>query len=116
MDSQAKQSYIREKANENLQTSDASKILWSRHAIAALIDDNLDRIEVETALQQSEVIEDYPLTHRPLPDCLVLAAVSPSRPIHVVIAIDQSHERIFIVTVYIPIKDKWYDDWRTRKR
>jgi hypothetical protein len=110
-----KQAFIRMKARENLHIYEARKILWSRHAVAALIDDGLSRIDIEAVLPQAEIIEDYPPTHRPLPDCLVLAMLSSNRPIHAVIAIDESNGRIFIVTVYLPTSDRWQDDWRTRK-
>jgi hypothetical protein len=116
MQHQAEQDFIQAKAIQNQRDPAAAKILWSRHAVAAIIDDELDRITVEVALSQCEVIEVYPQVHRPLPDCLVLTMLSANKPLHAVIAIDKSSDRIFIVTVYIPTKDKWQDDWRTRKR
>ena len=116
MDFNDKQRFIQEKARDNAFDLAAEKILWSRHGVAALIDDGLSRADVEIALQRSHIIEDYPPTHRPLPDCLVLAVLSPDKPIHAVIAIDEPHDRIFIVTVYIPTNDRWENDWQTRKR
>ena len=110
-----KQTFIRQKAGENLRAPGAGKILWSRHAVAALIDDGLSRMAVEAALREAEVIEDYLPTHRPLPDCLALATLPSNRPIHAVIAIDEFNDRIFVVTVYLPARDRWQDDWRTRK-
>jgi hypothetical protein len=110
-----KQSFIRRIARENVYDAVGSKILWSHHAVGALVDDGLSRSDVEVALQHSQVIEDYPPAHRPLPDCLVLTFISASKPIHAVIAIDDTNDRIFIVTVYIPTRDRWENDWRTRK-
>jgi hypothetical protein len=107
-----KQSFIRQKAQENAVDPSGGKILWSRHAVAALVDDELSRFDLEVALQHSHVIEDYPPAHRPLPDCLILAFISVDRPIHAVIAIDDPNDRIFIVTVYIPTDDRWEDEWR----
>lgn len=111
-----KQRFIQEKARDQVFDSAGEKILWSRHGVAALIDDGLSRTDVEAALQRSHIIEDYLPTHRPLPDCLVLALISPDKPVHAVIAIDEAHDRIFIVTVYVPTIDRWEDDWQTRKR
>jgi len=116
MDKIDKQRFIRQVATRNVHDPDASKVLWSRHAVAALINDHLQRRNVEDALQHCQVIEDYPPSHRPLPDCLVLAILADGRPIHVVAAVDESNDRIFIVTVYIPASDRWEDDWQTRKR
>ena len=112
----SKQQLVRQIALDSTSTSDGGKILWSRHAVAALVDDGLERRDVELALQQCHVIEDYPVAHRPLPDCLVLAFIPPRVPIHAVIAIDELNDRIFIVTVYMPTDDRWEDDWRTRKK
>ena len=110
-----KQNFIRQKAIENLSDLEGSKISWSRHAIAALVDDNLTRSAVEKALAQCEIIEDYSTGHRTLPDCLVLAELSNRQPIHAVVAIDEVKDRIFMVTVYLPSTERWQDDWRTRK-
>src|SRR5687768_5976250 len=111
-----KQGIIRQAATRNAYDPDGSNVLWSRHAVAALVDDNLQRREVEAALQQGQVIEDYPPTQRPLPDCLVLANLADGRPLHVVTAIDAENDRIVVVTVYMPTRDRWEDDWRTRKQ
>jgi Domain of unknown function (DUF4258) len=110
-----KQTFIRRKARENRESADGTQVYWSRHAITELVQDQLTRSEVETALQDGEVIEDYPATHRPLPDCLVLGYLPSTHPIHAVVAIDQAQDRIFVVTVYRPSAERWADDWRTRK-
>ena len=115
MDYLEKQRFIRQKAAENRNDPTGAKVYWSRHAIAEMINDNLTRSEVEQALEVCEIIEDYPTEHRPLPDCLVLAKLSETQPIHAVVAIDETKNRIFMVTVYLPSKEQWQDDWRTRK-
>lgn len=110
-----KQTFIRRKARENGESADGTQVYWSRHAITEMVEDQLSRSEVETALQDCDVIEDYPATHRPLPDCLVLGQLESMHPIHAVIAIDEPRDRIFVVTVYRPSAERWEDDWRTRK-
>jgi hypothetical protein len=110
-----KQTFIRRKASENVESADGSQVYWSRHAITEMLQEQLTRSEVETALQDCEVIEDYPAMHRPLPDCLVLGQLPSTHPMHAVIAIDQARDRIFVVTVYRPSVERWEDDWRTRK-
>ena len=67
-----KQTFIQDKAYQNVRNPEGTYILWSRHAIQELVADGLTRTQVERALQSCEVIEDYPALHRPLPDCLVL--------------------------------------------
>jgi hypothetical protein len=116
MNRDEKQTFIRQKATESRDLCIDTKIYWSRHAITALIDDGLSRIEVETALQSCEVIENYLAVHRPLPDCLVLGFRTDHSAIHAVIAVDEVNDRIFVITVYLPAKDRWLDDWRTRTK
>ncbi len=71
--------------------------------------------DVEIALEQAEVIEDYPHLHRFLPDCLVLAFDNLGQPIHCVVALNEPHDYILIVTVYRPSLEEWENDWRTRR-
>ncbi len=115
MISEDKQNFIQEMAVANEYDLEGERIYWSRHAITEAVNDSLTRQEVEAALTAAEIIEDYPVKRRPLPDCLVLTFLPDERPLHAVVAIDQEKERIFIVTVYLPSKEKWHDDWRTRK-
>jgi len=111
-----KQAFIRRKAKENLTDPEGKCILWSRHAIVELVADNLTRRSVEQALCNVEIIEDYPVKNRPLPDCLALGWLEDQQPIHVVVAIDEDKDRILVVTVYLPSLEEWQDDWRTRRK
>jgi hypothetical protein len=116
MDAKAKESFIREKACQNEHSAMGAKVFWSRHAITEMVADDLDRRQIERALQTCEVIEDYPTLRRPLPDCLVLGWLTSSKPLHAVVAVDIEQDRLFIVTVYLPNNKEWQNDWRTRKR
>jgi hypothetical protein len=115
MKTEAKQSFIREKALQNAQDPQHTRVLWSRHAITELVADDLTRCQVEWALLRCELIEDYRTLHRPLPDCLVLGWLTSEQPIHAVIAVDTERDRILVVTVYRPNAEEWENDWRTRK-
>jgi len=109
------QAFIRRISVLNGLDSAGSSVQWSRHAITALVEDGLVRSQVELALTQCEVIEVYPHQNRHLPDCLVLAFLVDRRPLHAVIAVDRPNERLFVVTVYVPLEERWEDDWKTRK-
>ena len=111
-----KQDFIRSKARENQSTEEGDKILWSRHGTTELLNEGWSRATVEEALQDGEVIEDYPALHRALPDCLVLGRLKNGEPLHAVIAIDEANDRLFIVTVYRPSHEEWNDEWRTRRK
>ena len=115
MELSEKQAFIRRKARENIEISDGTQVYWSRHAIAEMIQDRLTRLEIAKALEDCEVIEDYPPKHRALPDCLVLGQLRSTQPIHAVVAIDEARDRIFVATVYRPSPERWEHDWRTRK-
>ena len=116
MKTEEKEGFIRKKAAENVSDPTKGKMLWSRHAISKLQSEGLRRKEVESALSNCEVIEDYPWLTRRLPDCLVLAFTSNGSPIHVVVALDESNDRIFIVTVYCPDEKRWENGWKTRRK
>jgi len=81
MDRLDKQTFIQWKAVENRGDSNGIKIFWSRYAIVEMVNDGLTRTEVEEALIQCEIIEDYLNEHRPLPDFLVLAKLTGSKPL-----------------------------------
>jgi len=110
-----KQTFIHQKAIENQNNPNGEKIYWSRHAIVELVKDGLARTDIEAALITCEIIEDYPTAHRPLPDCLVLGTLTQDQPVHAVIAIDKTQDRLFVITVYLPSEERWENDWRTRK-
>lgn len=108
MNTQAKQMFIRQKAVQR-------QVQWSRHALGKLATETISVEDVEAALQQAEIIEDYPHLHRYLPDCLVLIYTASVVPIHCVVAINQPADYVLMVTVYRPSDKEWNDDVRTRK-
>lgn len=98
------------------QASRSGRVRWKVHSIQR----RMQRLpftlqQIEQSLADCEVIEDYPHLHRPLPDCLVLSFIN-GRPIHVVVAIDETHQQIFIITVYQPDPGVWTNDWKTRRK
>jgi hypothetical protein len=60
------------------------------------------------------LIIDYP-DDKPLPSKLLLG-FSEGRPIHVVFAYDATNETGYIVTAYIPDKNFWSNDFKTRSK
>jgi len=114
MRSEEKQQFIRFKAGEH-QTELNEKILWSLHAVRKLRTDQFRKSVVEDSLKECVLIEDYDLTEgRPLPSCLVLGFVG-DVPIHAVLALDETFDRILIVTVYRPSEGRWEYGWKKRK-
>ena len=87
----------------------------SIHAQQERLEDDLDIEEIETAVLQGGLIEDYPTDPRG-PSCLI-AGVAGAKPIHVVLGwarVKSQAEPIpRMITVYIPRPPKWAD-LRTR--
>ena len=61
-----------------------------------------------------EIIEEYP-RDKYLPSYLVYAEYD-GEPVHIHIAVDQVGNMVTIVTVYRPSRDKWEEDFRTRRK
>lgn len=108
MNKDDKQAFARAKATER-------KIKWSSHALGEIVPEGLSVGDLEGALQEAEIIEDYAHAHRYLPDCLLLVFKTIDEPIHAVVAINEPGDYILVVTVYRPTAQEWLDDWRTRK-
>jgi hypothetical protein len=63
------------------------------------------------SLKNGEVIEDYPEDERGH-SCLILGFSENNRPIHVVCS--PKVEYLAIITAYLPDKNEWSGDFRTR--
>ncbi len=68
--------------------------------------------EVRRILLKGEIIEDYtddPRGH----SCLMLGFGEENRPIHVVCSPKEDY--LAVITAYIPSKNEWEDDYKTRR-
>lgn len=115
MTTDEKERFIRRIAKKNELDFTASRILWSHHSIERKRNLGLTRTDIEQSLKNAGVIEDYGVVGRPMPDCLVLSFIK-KKPIHSVVAVDVEEERIIIVTVYQPTRERWTNDWKKRKK
>ena len=114
MHAKEKIGFIRKKATEHAPEGN-DKILWSIHAVKKLRIEELRKDDVEGCLKECTIVEDYAMEGRHLPGCLILGFIG-SSPLHCVVAVDQDFDRIIIITVYRPAKEKWEDDWQRRKK
>jgi len=92
---------------------DCDKILFSRHAVTRMFERSLDREMVLEAIEQGEVIADYP-DERPYP-CVLLLWLRGEEPIHVVVARDTETSCCHVVTAYVPSPELWGADFKTRR-
>jgi hypothetical protein len=85
---------------------------FSRHAVDNSILRRISVQEVREALENSEVIEDYP-DDKYGPSCLVLGFTRKGRPLHIQCSYP-SRPLIKIVTLYEPDPYRW-EDYRIRR-
>jgi hypothetical protein len=83
----------------------------SYHAEKERYAEDISLIDIETAILNGEVLEDYPDDPRG-ESCLILGYAE-GRPIHLVCGYT-SRRAIRVVTVYLPKPPKWLDE-RTRR-
>lgn len=97
-----------------VRASAARKVLFLPHAVRQMSrrDRAISGAEVRRVIETGEVIEDYPGDPRGH-SCLMFA-VCRERPIHVVCAPKEDY--LAVITAYIPERDEWLADWRTRTR
>lgn len=88
---------------------------FSLHAQQERLDEDLDVAEIEAALRQGEMLEEYPNDPRG-ESCLVLGYAG-TTPMHIVLGWArgrrEEEKMLRIITVYIPQPPKWQDP-RTR--
>jgi hypothetical protein len=80
----------------------------SIHAQQERLEDDLDLTEVEAAILNGQIIEDYPNDPRG-PSCLISGKTG-NRAIHVVVGWAPRRTQVLrVITVYIPQSPKWSD-------
>ena len=87
--------------------------LLSEHAFDKLRLLDCTIAEFEIAIEHAEVIEEHEVEADVLKE-LVLS-VSWTRPLHVVVVVDDQRAEERIVTVYEPDPDRWSEDYRRRR-
>ena len=80
---------------------------YSLHAVDQSILRRVSRYEVEEAIGQGQIIEDYP-SDKYGPSCLIFGLTSGGRPIHVQCT-HPAEYKIKIITVYEPDSKQWVD-------
>lgn len=89
-------------------------LVFRPHAIQRMFERGISTPQVRRALEEGQVIEDYP-DDSPYPSRLVLGWHE-SRPIHVVAAHNEEENETIVITVYEPDPQKWDSDFRRRRK
>ena len=82
----------------------------SLHALERAIERDIWKEDIENAIIQGEIIEEYQ-DDKPYPSCLIYGKDMKGKPLHVVCAFSPI---IRIITLYRPDEEKWID-YKRRK-
>jgi len=85
--------------------------LFTAHASNRAVQRNILSSEIEEAVVDGQVIEDYP-DDKYSPSCLIMGQTKLARILHIQVSYPPS---VKIITVYEPSSNDWGNDWRTRK-
>ena len=85
--------------------------LLTAHASSRAIERNIRSSEIEEAISNGEVIEDYP-DDKYGPSCLIMGKTTSQRMLHIQTSYPPN---VKIITVYEPSSNEWEADWKTRK-
>jgi hypothetical protein len=93
----------------------AGKYEFSKHAERGREADTISTMELEEALTNCEVIEDYPDDRRGA--SFLALGFSKGRPIHAVRSIRKDPDELLLITVYDPSRSptEWTEDYRKRR-
>lgn len=79
-----------------------------------MLERDISRNDVKEVLLKGEVINNYP-HDKPFPSALLFKKIN-KRPLHVVAAIDEKNNKVYIITTYEPSLEIFEKDYITRKK
>lgn len=89
------------------------RVEWKKHALKRLFERGLTRQAVFRVAEKCEIIEAY-VQDKPLPSFLLLGSDG-EEPLHVVAALDEENDLLWIITVYRPDPEEWEEGFRIRR-
>ena len=91
----------------------AGQIIWTEHLVLRLRECGIKRADVIAAVQNGEIIEQYP-NDMPFPSYLILGFSVTGIPLHVVCGFNPG-VACCMITAYYPSMETWETDYKTRK-
>lgn len=88
-------------------------IRWTYHVLKRLIQRGISQSDVLHAIQDGEIIEQYPDDY-PYPSCLLLGDDTAGDALHV--CCGRGDDEIWMITAYHPNPDEWEFDLKTRRK
>jgi len=90
------------------------KIEWSAHSLHKMFEREISTQAIKQIINEGEIIEEYP-DDSPFPSALIFGMWQ-NNPLHIVIAYDNSSEKVYIITSYKPDEHHFESDFKTRKK
>ena len=78
---------------------------FSYHALTRMIERNLERTEIEEAIDAGLIIEEYP-EDKYSPSCLIYGQTNSRRDLHIQVSLPP---KVVIITTYEPDPNEWID-------
>ena len=88
------------------------KLRWTNHIAIRLLQRNITQEDVEMALLNGEIIENYEDDY-PYPSCLILGMNKSNEHLHIVCGSNETE--LWLITAYYPDRSEWENDLKTRK-
>ena len=88
------------------------KLRWTNHIAIRLLQRNITQEDVEMALLNGEIIENYEDDY-PYPNCLILGMNKSNEHLHIVCGSNETE--LWLITAYYPDRSEWENDLKTRK-
>lgn len=90
------------------------RLIYRQHAVKRMHERCISEEEIEQAIANGIIIENYP-ADTPYPSVLLLGYAG-TKAVHVVYADDVTDSMIIIITVYVPDTTIWCEDLKTRRK
>ena len=90
-----------------------SRYEYSLHTVDQTILRHILRREIEEAVEEGEIIEDYP-EDKYGPSCLIYGTTVQGRSLHIQCSYPSRH-KIKVITIYQPDPEEWIDYKKRRK-
>jgi hypothetical protein len=92
---------------------ECKNIVYSGHAVRRMFERKITEKDISEVIESGELIDQYP-NDVPYPSYLLLGFPG-TIPIHVLIAKDDESDDCYVVTTYVPRRDIWNSDFKTRR-
>jgi hypothetical protein len=92
---------------------DCTQVVFTGHAVRKMFQREISRDEVIGVIRDGETIAEYP-DDRPFASRLLLG-FSASRPIHVVVGVDDAADTCYVITAYDPDPRLWDTEFKRRR-